>query len=48
MILIVAIATTAVFYNHLEVNNVKSIHGFGSILARVNLVGMNVAEQVLL
>jgi hypothetical protein len=41
MILIVAIATTAVFYNHFEVNMLKGIHGFRSILAWVHLIGMN-------
>jgi hypothetical protein len=35
MILIVAIATTAVFYNHFEVNMLKSVCGVGSILAWV-------------
>src|SRR5918995_3349009 len=40
MILIVAIATTAVFYNHFEVNMLKSICGVGSILAWVTLIGM--------
>src|ERR687897_1586759 len=39
---IVAIATTAVFYNHFEVNMLKRIHGFRSILAWVHLIGMNV------
>ncbi len=42
MILIVAIATTAVFYNHFEVNMQRKIHGFKSVLAGVHLVGMNV------
>src|ERR687897_663168 len=42
MILIVAIATTAVFYNHFEVNMLKSIRGVGSILAWATLIGMNV------
>ena len=42
MILIVAIATRAVFYNHFEVNMLKSICGVGSILAWVTLIGMNV------
>jgi hypothetical protein len=35
-------STTAVFYNHFEVNMLKSIPGVGSILAWVNLIGMNV------
>ncbi|AIC15898.1 hypothetical protein [Nitrososphaera viennensis] len=42
MILIVAIATTAIFYNHLEVNLQKRIRGVRSALAWANLVGMNV------
>src|ERR671911_1257351 len=42
MILIVAIATTAVFYNHFEVNQHKGIQGFRSILAWIHLLGMNV------
>jgi hypothetical protein len=42
IILIVAIATTAVFYNHFEVNTLKRIHGFRSILAWTHLIGMNV------
>src|SRR5918996_1847125 len=35
MILIVSIATTAVFYDHFEINMLKSICGVGSILAWV-------------
>jgi hypothetical protein len=42
MILIVAIATTAVFYNHLEVNMHKGIQGFRTILAWIHLLGMNI------
>jgi hypothetical protein len=42
IILIVAIATTAVFYNHFEVNMIKRIRGFRSILAWAHLIGMNV------
>ena len=42
MILIVAIATTAIFYSHLEVSLQKRIHGVRSALAWTNLVGMNV------
>ena len=42
IILIVAIATTAVFYNHFEVNMLKHIHGFRLILAWGHLIGMNV------
>jgi hypothetical protein len=33
IILIVAIATTSAFYNHFEVNMLKRIHGYRSILA---------------
>jgi hypothetical protein len=42
MILIVAIATTAVFYNHFEVNMRKGIQGFRTILAWIHLLGMNI------
>ena len=42
MILIVSIATTSVFYNHFEVNMQRTIRGFGSALAWVHLIGMNV------
>ncbi len=42
MILIVAIATTAVFYNHFEVNMHRGILGFRSILAWIHLLGMNI------
>ena len=42
IILIVAIVTTAIFYNHFEVNMLKRIHGFRSILAWTHLIGMNV------
>ncbi len=42
MILVVAIAVTAVFYNHLEVGMGRQIKGFRSALAWVHLVGMNV------
>jgi hypothetical protein len=42
IVLIVAIATTAVFYNHFEVNMLKRIRGFRSTLAWVHLIGMNV------
>jgi hypothetical protein len=42
MILIVSIATTSVFYNHFEVNMQRTIRGFGSVLAWVHLIGMNV------
>ncbi|HEX6294604.1 MAG TPA: hypothetical protein VFZ46_05565, partial [Nitrososphaeraceae archaeon] len=42
LILIVAIAVTAVFYLHLEVHMGKKIIGLKSILAGIHLVGMNV------
>jgi hypothetical protein len=42
MILIVSIATTAVFYNHFEVSMQRILRGFRSVLAWVHLIGMNV------
>src|SRR5215210_9561171 len=42
MILVVAIAVTAVFYSHLEVVMGRQIKGFRSVLAWIHLVGMNV------
>jgi hypothetical protein len=42
LIFIVAIAVTAVFYIHLEVNLVRQISGLLNILAWIHLVGMNV------
>ena len=42
LILIVAIAVTAVFYLHLEVHMGKKITGLKSVLAGIHLVGMNV------
>jgi hypothetical protein len=42
MILIVAIATTAVFYNHFEINMHKGIQGFRTILTWIHLLGMNI------
>ena len=42
MILVVAIAVTATFYHHLEIDMRKSIHGFKSVLAWIHLVGMNI------
>ena len=42
MILIVAIAVTAVFYNHLEITMGRQIRSFRSFLAWIHLVGMNV------
>jgi hypothetical protein len=41
MILVVAIAVTAVFYSHLEVGMGRQIKGFRSVLAWIHLVGMN-------
>jgi hypothetical protein len=41
IILAVSIATTALFYNHFEVNLHKSIRGYRSLLAWVHLIGMN-------
>lgn len=42
MILVVAIAVSAVFYSHFEVGMGKQIRGFRSALAWIHLVGMNV------
>jgi hypothetical protein len=42
LILTVAIAVTAVFYNHLETHMRKKIGGFMTILAWTHLLGMNV------
>ena len=42
MILVVAIAVTATFYHHLEIDMRKNIRGFKTILAWIHLVGMNV------
>jgi len=42
IILAVAIATTALFYNHFEVNLDKTINGYRSLFAWVHLIGMNV------
>jgi hypothetical protein len=42
LILVVAIAVTAVFYNHLEVGMGRQIRGFRSVLAWVHIIGMNV------
>jgi hypothetical protein len=42
MILVVAIAVTAVFYNHLEINMRKKIRGFKSVLAWIHLIDMNI------
>jgi hypothetical protein len=42
MILVVAIAVTATFYHHLEIDMKKSIRGYKSVLAWIHLIGMNV------
>jgi hypothetical protein len=42
LILITWIATTAIFYHHLEVNLQKRIRGIKSVFAWINLVGINV------
>jgi hypothetical protein len=42
MILVVAIAVSAVFYSHFEVGMGRQIRGFRSFLAWIHLVGMNV------
>ena len=41
LVLIVAIAVTAIFYIHLEVNLKRKISGMLSVLAWIHLVGMN-------
>src|SRR5215213_1540794 len=41
MILIALIATTATFYNHLEVTLQRRIRGIKSVLAWINLIGIN-------
>src|SRR5919107_1605910 len=42
LILVVAIATTAVFYNHLEINLKRKFSGVSNILAWIHLFGMNI------
>ena len=42
MILVVAIAPTAIFYNHLEINLEKNIRGVRAIMAWIHLIGMNI------
>ncbi len=42
LILIVAIAVTAIFYIHLEVNLKRKISGMPNALAWIHLVGMNI------
>jgi hypothetical protein len=46
LILIVAIAVTAVFYNHLEINLKKKFSKVSSVLAWIHLLGMNIGVQV--
>ncbi len=41
MVLIALVATTATFYNHIEVNLQKRIRGMKSVLAWINLIGVN-------
>ena len=42
LILIVAIATTAVFYNHLEINLKRKFSRVSNVLAWIHLFGMNI------
>ena len=42
LILVVAIATTAVFYNHLEINLKRKFSKLSNILAGIHLFGMNI------
>src|SRR5919108_1127536 len=42
ILVVVAIAVTAVFFNHLEVGMGRRMKGFRSVLAWIHLVGMNV------
>src|ERR671911_2297177 len=42
LILIVAIAVTAVFYNHLKINLKKKFSKVSSVLAWIHLLGMNI------
>jgi hypothetical protein len=42
LILIVAIAVTAVFYNHLEINLKRKFSRISNILAWLHLLGMNI------
>ena len=42
LVLIVAIAVTAIFYIHLEVNLKRKFSGMLSVLAWIHLVGMNI------
>src|ERR687895_197511 len=42
LILIVAIAVTAVFYNHLEINLKRRFSRISNVLAWIHLLGMNI------
>ncbi len=42
LVLIVAIAVTAVFYSHLEINLKRKFSGITRVLAGIHLIGMNV------
>ncbi|MFQ5970453.1 MAG: hypothetical protein ACE5J2_08170 [Nitrososphaerales archaeon] len=42
LILVVAVAVTAVFYNHLEINLNRKFFGASRILAWIHIIGMNV------
>src|SRR5215210_211438 len=42
LILIVAIAVTAVFYNHLEINLKRRLSRISNVLAWIHLLGMNI------
>jgi len=42
LILVVAIAVTAVFYNHLEINLKRKLYGTSRVLAWIHIIGMNV------
>jgi hypothetical protein len=42
LILVIAIAVTAVFYNHLEVGMGRQIRGVRAVLAWIHVVGMNI------
>jgi len=42
LILVVAVAVTAVFYNHLEINLSRKFAGTSKVLAWIHVIGMNV------
>ncbi|HKO65203.1 MAG TPA: hypothetical protein VJU13_08370 [Candidatus Nitrosocosmicus sp.] len=46
LILIVAIAVTAIFYIHLEVNLRRQISGILNVLAWIHLIGMNIGGSL--